>query len=209
MKKGWDLLAISFLMFAAVMSIWLGLWGPTNTTSWKEWQPLMAAFVALGAAALAYKAAMAKVELDRKVAREADERRMVGLYLRVGFAARVLQHEATILNRRLEKPSLGTKTLSSKTFHLGDIPAPLTEAWTEIALFPRSIAGSLSAIRIAFYNLDLLHDSADENVAIPAIGPDRKLVVVVRESLENVVERCGAIRSVLRLRLEALGVGFH
>jgi hypothetical protein len=33
---------IAMLMLAAVLSAWLGVWGPTNTTALKNWQPLMA-----------------------------------------------------------------------------------------------------------------------------------------------------------------------
>jgi hypothetical protein len=65
MMRRYDMLAVSLLMFTAMLSVWLGVWGPTNTTTWKDWQPLMAAFVALGAATMAYKSAMAKVEFDR------------------------------------------------------------------------------------------------------------------------------------------------
>jgi hypothetical protein len=74
MYRKYDLLAISLLIFSAALVAWLGLFGPTNTTKWKDWQPLLAAIIALGGASivyrgamLAYRASMAKVDLDRRL----------------------------------------------------------------------------------------------------------------------------------------------
>jgi hypothetical protein len=53
-----------------------------NTTALRDWQPLMAAFVALGAAALAYSAAMAKVQFDERMARQTEYRKILGIFLR-------------------------------------------------------------------------------------------------------------------------------
>ena len=69
MNQRFDLIAISFLVFSAMIAV--GLATDPKGFSLKEWQPLMASFVALGAASLAYKAAMAKVDYDR--ARELRE----------------------------------------------------------------------------------------------------------------------------------------
>jgi hypothetical protein len=73
MNQRYDLLAISLLLFTVVFAVWLTA-GPMNFAL-KEWQPLIASFVALGAAALAYKAAMAKVGYDRELASYALQRR--------------------------------------------------------------------------------------------------------------------------------------
>ena len=60
------------LMLSALITVWLGLWGPIDIQKLKDWQPLMASIIAptivLGAATLAYLAAMAKVNHDRQEA---------------------------------------------------------------------------------------------------------------------------------------------
>jgi surface antigen len=51
---------ISVLMLAAILTVWLGLSGPVDLSTLKEWQTLSAAFVALAAAGIAYLAAMGR-----------------------------------------------------------------------------------------------------------------------------------------------------
>jgi|SRR5580692_12473680 hypothetical protein len=46
------------LMVSAMLAAWLGIWGPIDLEKLKEWQPLIASIVALGAAGLALWAAM-------------------------------------------------------------------------------------------------------------------------------------------------------
>jgi hypothetical protein len=71
MRK-YDLLAISLLVFSAIVVTAMSV--DPNHFSIKDWQPLMAVFVALGAAGVAYqgvtltyKAAIRKVDLDRSI----------------------------------------------------------------------------------------------------------------------------------------------
>jgi hypothetical protein len=49
----------------------------------RDFQPTMAALVALSAAALAYFAAMAKVTLDREITERQRAKERIGLYLRL------------------------------------------------------------------------------------------------------------------------------
>ena len=75
------------LMLSALITVWLGLWGPIDIQKLKDWQPLMASIIAptivLGAATLAYLAAMAKVNHDRQEAERQRNRERLGLFLRL------------------------------------------------------------------------------------------------------------------------------
>ena len=64
------------LLLSTLIVVSLSLWGPLNLEKLKDWQPLMASIIApiiaLRAATLAYRGAMAKVNHDRE---EAERRR--------------------------------------------------------------------------------------------------------------------------------------
>jgi hypothetical protein len=78
------------LMLIAICATWLSLAGPPNL---KEWQPLIAACIALIGGAMAYKGALAKVALDREVHNREVRRRTIGLLLKLDFASRLFSGE--------------------------------------------------------------------------------------------------------------------
>ena len=91
MRQSHDLLAMSALMLVAVLTVWLGIAGPIDLTKLKEWQPLIGACIAVGAAFIAYRAAMAKVDFDREIHLRTARQRNFGVYLRLDAALRVLR----------------------------------------------------------------------------------------------------------------------
>jgi 4-hydroxybenzoate polyprenyltransferase len=94
MRK-YDALAISLLIFSVVLVSAISV--DPKGFALRDWQPLIAAFVALGAAALAYNGAMAKVQFDREGSLRTDNRKRLGLYLKVSYAAFLLRHELIFL----------------------------------------------------------------------------------------------------------------
>jgi hypothetical protein len=162
MSRKYDLLAISLLIFSAVLLVWLGLFGPTNTSTWKDWQPLMAAVVALGGASivyrgamLAYRAAMAKVDLDRRLNDRSQVRQELGMFLRLDYALNVLRHEAEVLRNSIPNQTNSTATpieVSGSWLVLKE-PEALIESWNGLQSYPPSIAERLSTIRTFLYDL--------------------------------------------------------
>jgi hypothetical protein len=63
----------------------------------KDWQPLLAAIIALAGGALAYRGAMAKVYSDQNKDRREFDRRKIGIYLRLSFAGEKMGERATDL----------------------------------------------------------------------------------------------------------------
>jgi hypothetical protein len=154
MRK-YDQLAICLLMFATVLSAWLGIWEPTNTTALKDWQPLIAAFVAFGAATLAYSAAMAKVHFDERTVRQTELRKALGIFLRFDFAADVVRHEAKYFGDLTESPaSIGENNIV-RVDDLAFTDTPdLREAWSNLDFFPVELSRRFYALRNELYNFE-------------------------------------------------------
>lgn len=155
----YSLIAFSFLLLSTVLVIWLGLLGPTNATTWKEWQPLLAATVALGGASLvyrgatlAYAAAMAKVKLDEELNRKSRVRQDLGVFLRLDFALNVLRHEADVIAESVPLSARGTKVdVVGKRIRIKE-PDALIESWNNLQAFPPSISERLADIRGILYD---------------------------------------------------------
>jgi hypothetical protein len=130
----------SALMLTAVLTAWLGLWGPMNFDSLKEWQTLLASCVAVLAASIAYIAAMAKVKLDRLIHEEARIRQRSAISLRLKFAAEDFR---TIVER--------TSTKHQAAFVDSEIrftePEEFREAWSKLEDLPLKAANALNDIR--------------------------------------------------------------
>jgi hypothetical protein len=154
MRK-YETAAVSLLMFTAVLSVWLGLWGPTNTTSWKDWQPLMAAFVALGAAVVAYTAAMAKVRFDERTASQIECRKILGIFLRFDFAVDVLRHEANYLIKLTDPPVSPSENniVTVDALAINELPE-IKQAWNNLDYFPAELSRSFYWVQNALYNFN-------------------------------------------------------
>jgi hypothetical protein len=202
-----DMLAICFLLFAAVLSVWLGIWGPTNTTTWKEWQPIMASVIALGGAGivfrgatLAYRAAMAKVDQDRELHLREVRRKQRGVYLRVAFAALVLEVDAAHLIKEFTDPTgFGvTKLVNPSIIKLRGL-SEFEEAWTNLDLFPGSLANSISSVKIALFNVEDARSRLGTNdVALTHFTHGNEPLDDLRQALEAITSVCKRLGPALR-----------
>lgn len=113
----------------------------------QNWQTFMAALVALGAAGIAYRAAMAKVAFDREIADRDLRRRKLGMLLRLESAI------APVFARLLAIESAFTwKFYSSRrTLRIEDMamtePDEFTEAWQNLDFFPLETIHDLRLMR--------------------------------------------------------------
>lgn len=115
----------------------------------KDWQPLMAAVLALIGGALAYRGAMAKVDLDREVAAAEIKSKKLGVFSRIRFDIFLILAEAgaNLEAIPLETPVKGTVLISIKELSFGG--AELNEAWNSLELFPIEALPALGALRRA------------------------------------------------------------
>jgi len=145
---------MSSLGLAVVFVVWLGIAGPINLFKTLEalqpWQTLIAAFVALGAATLAYRGAMAKVELDREEAerKRANERR--GLYLRLRSRLKTLEGFTADVQSQIRRRSSESGSPIPVSYSLMTIPEveELEEVWKNLHLFPNSAFPIIDDLRV-------------------------------------------------------------
>jgi hypothetical protein len=189
-----DALAFSFLLFSVVFTVWL-VSGPPGWVALHEWQTLMASFVALGAASLAYKAAMAKVEFDRQTYLRTEKSRTLGMCLRLSFALNVLRHEAEALRNSIPSSlhlDHTSKQVKAIWFSLKE-PDALVEAWNHLESVPPWIAEGLSVVQGYLYDLAQAKDICGEMVweikFAETIPPELKQVRLTADKLSDAAKK--------------------
>jgi hypothetical protein len=115
----------------------------------KDWQPLMAALIALGGGTLAYRGAMAKVHADQEKEREELKRKRLGLLMRLLFAIARLEKDAQ-RHRLLMNPSRYEGDIN-RAIQVRDLRfegfEELEEAWKNLDLLPRTTIFNIDGIR--------------------------------------------------------------
>jgi hypothetical protein len=150
------------LMLAAALVAWLGVWGPIRISydAVKDFQPLIAAMVALGAATLAFRGAMAKVELDRENSRRDRSGRKLGLYLRLRFrlqrAVTEMGHATVELDSLLEAAERDkTVTWKPSDFRVTEFEE-INEAWEKLDLLPEPAFDHVDRLRTLMPRINAL-----------------------------------------------------
>jgi len=120
----------------------------------KDFQPFVAALIALVAAGTAYRGVMAKVNFDREISDRQSVKDRLGIYLRVKSQLQRLEAEAFNATLYLEeaiqlaaKASLRSIDWDSSRFAMEGPFDELEKAWKKIELFPSSAFGDLTHVR--------------------------------------------------------------
>lgn len=120
----------------------------------KDWQPLIAAFVALAGGALAYRGAMAKVEQDADKNKRELLRRQLGLYLKLDITVRNFRDAAEGAGSKITFGEAGDR------IRVGDMrlkePPEIEEAWDNLDIFPRRIIREIASLRESLRELNLI-----------------------------------------------------
>jgi hypothetical protein len=140
-------------MLTAILAVWLGLWGPVNLAALQQWQPMMAALIALGAATMAYRGATSKTRFDQMLLEKETFRKKLAIYLRLHLALRHLSARSRRVASRLDSHSW---YLGETTIAVGDItidePREFEMVWEMLDLFPSEIITRLARIRTILAN---------------------------------------------------------
>jgi hypothetical protein len=155
-----------------------------------KWQTSIAAIVALAAATLAYRAAMAKVWQDKEVAAQTLARKKLGLFLRLEFALDRLHDEAYGRQGLTEKgPVSRTVTLQQMRIAM---PQELDEAWVNLDVFPGAVVESLVAIRTNMHDLRDIHDNekSEEFAVNSGDVPNSSVIHATNRILARMVSHC-------------------
>lgn len=215
----YDLVTISAIMLAGILTVWLGIWGPLSWPALKEWQTLMSAIIApslaLIPATIAYKAAMKNVNFQRSEAERRRESERLALFIRLQHAADKMATEATraSLKIKLVQHAPIEITISKRDLVLHD-QIELDEAWRCANLLPAPILGNVAAWRTLVQELMHRLDDYDSKHHWTFNLPDMSafayidaapqfLQVYVLEA-ENIAFHCTIISQALRPAIEAM-----
>jgi hypothetical protein len=178
----------------------------------KDWQPLMAAILAIGGASivyrgarLAYIAAMAKVELDRELHALEAARLTLGVCLRLEFSLRELSYE--VREELVKIPDWDTQrvaTVSITAFNL-TMQSKLDEAWAHLDRLPRVLSYRISEIRAVYSdykNLVRINPNAVWTYGRFTIEPPE--VVQLRRILKTLDAHCNDALKMTRTVADAL-----
>lgn len=128
----------------AFIALAIGLW-------LRKWQTLHAAMVALTAAMLAYKSAMAKVEYDRSLSDLLDRQQTYGIATRLQYATFIFGREAQLTIALLENWKHVEKVEGALVGHSFK---ELAEAWTSLDRLPRGVIFHIDRIRNYLDNVE-------------------------------------------------------
>jgi hypothetical protein len=120
----------------------------------KDWQTFMAACVALVGGTMAYRGAMAKVNLDRDLAEFQRRRERLTLFLKLEMALTLLEGEVMRQRTWADVPvRAGTRKVAVSDF-VFDHPPELGEAWDSLDLFNDDTVTTLANIRSTLRTID-------------------------------------------------------
>jgi hypothetical protein len=147
------------LAVGVVLILTLIVVGSRDDFHLKDWQTVVAAIIAFGAGALAYRGAMAKVNEDRDREQRELDRRKLGLYLRLRFGLERLSDHATVKEFIILPPveKDGTQRINPmvevKRLRL-DNREELEEAWNSLDLLPSAVAAEIDWLRRELLMID-------------------------------------------------------
>jgi hypothetical protein len=192
-KPEWPGIATSV---GVVLILTIAIAGAEPGFKLKEWQPLMAAIIALAAGALAYRGAMAKVDYDRERDLRDIERKKAGLYLRLRHAIWDLGVES---GRACTQLGVGraSRKMSASQIKITSRDE-FEEAWKNLELFPVKLSFWLDMVRTELPRAQKRLDSIppEDIIEIPMsgvsdfepLGEYLKIAKRLREASEYIVD---------------------
>ncbi|QLD43854.1 hypothetical protein ACMA5K_24250 [Bradyrhizobium diazoefficiens] len=177
----------------------------------KDYQTLLAALVAFGAATLAYFGATAGVRESRRQGRLQTSTSRLGLFVRVRAAANSARSAAEYLKMQVDawfaqlptsikSPDVPAETWMGWQANFGlATAAEFDEAWKSVEAFPLTAVNSLRSLTICSQQLGML---ATSGVGKPA---DIAQASIARNALGQVATQAGNLVKILDLEIEQLG----
>jgi hypothetical protein len=171
----------------------------------KDFQPSVAAAIALIAAALAYWSATAKIRSDRMTAAADRIERKAGVLLRLRSGVEVIaanyetarENMAAVIQKNIDLPDdafIGWVDVQMKTFN-----DELNEAWTQLTFLPLDAHRPLQFIRVMCHNLELARARLDD-----ASQLRKKTLIAFDRNCKNICEQAGALIDVLDKELDKI-----
>ena len=182
---------------AIVLILTLIVVGSRDDFHLKDWQPLMAAVVALAGGALAYGAAMAKVNLDAEQNRRAVLRKQISLFLKLQIATLGLRDASLLI--LLSAPARGEDDEMKVSEIDIEIPSDLAEVWENLDVFPVPLIRELAIIR------ESLHHISNDLRKVPPDEDLRRGRGEILTALDEIIYRVGQLANASATVYELLG----
>jgi hypothetical protein len=171
----------------------------------KDFQPTIAALVALGAAIAAYSGAMARAKFDREIDRRQRAKEKIGLYLRLISQLNRLQHDAFFTSQFLDESiQRGKKdTKEWKVEWTADVLTlsgdfnEVEEAWQNIELLPVDAFEKLDRVRQL---LQTLQQVAENNKAATHVEYIEARTYLMK--LDRLSTTCGSVTKIVQDNLD-------
>jgi len=178
------------LLVIGIVIVWIGV--NARLSDLQPWQPLIAAIVALIAASLAYRGAMAKVNLDRETAITDRRRKQQRSLIQLEVA---LQHMLAVMGNSNVKDRDDVLLLK---VHVTS-PIEVKEAWENVDLLPEPLAVLIGKLWREF---DQLHAafSLEKEVERRSFNPEGFFSMIdnLASNVRNTANEC--LREVHRAR---------
>ncbi|RTM14801.1 MAG: hypothetical protein EKK33_04385 [Bradyrhizobiaceae bacterium] len=198
-----DLLAFSLLVFSVVVLIAISI--DPKGFSIKDWQPLMAAVIALvGAgtvfrgATLAYNAAIKKIDFDREVHQSQNDRRRLGVLLRARFVIFSFREKLILIQNSLRVEHAEPEQLDVSSF------PGMQEAWEALEELPGNVPTEFSNLRTVAAVFDQLASRRPQSRK--AEHPDHNLIAL-QGTVDEVIDVATRIFDAIEVELESIWKG--
>jgi hypothetical protein len=171
----------------------------------KEWQPLMAAIIALAGGALAYRGAMAKVNLDRETTERERMSQKLSLFLRLRHAVYKLKvdtsHSEEIVRFWL---STAGEWVKWEPIIAVDNVEELDDAWTNLELLPVSAITHIPALRSTLQRMEFAEAEIAKDTEAPLGYAPPDLVRDYRRDCDRVIRAATGLVAELDDAIEKL-----
>lgn len=207
-KPEWPGISIAVGIILIVTLIVVGL---RDDFHLKDYASVIAAFVAVGGAMIAYQAAMAKIDEDRSRELRELDRRKLRLYLRLRFGLQRLSNHADAKDFIVDPPlnKDGTKSVNPlievKSLRL-DARSEIDEAWENLDLLPNLVAAEIDWLRREMLSIDEMLAGLPDKVHAMEFWIPNELHGNYRQSYRGIASHASNAVAVLNSTVKQLNV---
>jgi hypothetical protein len=199
------------LMFAAIIPVAIMFTGriPATYEVVRDFQPTIAAIVAAIAATIAYRAAMAKINLDRELIEREHAKERLGLYIRLRAELISLNRDAKHTSQHLGDNLMRTKDANTSdvkwtmAFELESEYPEIDEAWAKVELMPQAAPQHIELLRKSIDRARMYQpERDDEGEAVQTV--EYFLARQVCLANDRIVERTEDLKAIIGTAIQKL-----
>jgi len=146
----------------------------------KDFQPTLAALIALLAACIAFFGATSKTRLDKQIARQLHEREKLGIYQRFKYEVALIRvlTNGMVNDKNVDRDLAKADRSAESRKHFAYVRRLLEEipetkaAWQKLELFPTELSDRINLLRARIFVITI---ALDENIYPVFPSPDAKI----------------------------------